>query len=398
MKRKGQHVHNALTPMLVRKLNESGFYADGNGLYLKVDKTGAKRWVQRIVINGKRSDLGLGSVSLISLKEARERAIENRKDARDGGDPLADKRKARSIPTFEEAAYAVHEMHLPTWKNPKHAQQWINTLKQYAFPRIGPKRISTISSADVLAVLTPIWTNKPETASRVRQRMGAVLKWSMAQGWRADNPAEAISQALPKRDKTKSNHHLSLPYEQVLNAIQIVQDSGASIATKLSFEFLVLTATRSGEVRGACWDEINGSTWEIPKSRMKAKRSHRVPLSDRCMDILSAAESLKDSSGFVFTNGSGKPLSDATLSKLLREQKIEAVPHGFRSSFRVWASEQTSISHQVCEFALAHVIGNKAEAAYQRSDLFEKRRKLMTMWADYLGKTTTGAEVVPIRK
>jgi hypothetical protein len=177
--------------MLVRKLNEPGFYADGNGLYLKVDKTGAKRWVQRIVINGKRSDLGLGSVSLISLKEARERAIENRRDARDGGDPLADKRRARSIPTFEEAAHVVHEMHLPTWKNPKHAQQWINTLKQYVFPRIGSKKISTISSADILTVLTPIWTSKPETASRVRQRMGAVLKWSIAQGWRVDSITKA---------------------------------------------------------------------------------------------------------------------------------------------------------------------------------------------------------------
>jgi integrase len=289
-------------------------------------------------------------------------------------------------------------MHLPTWKNPKHAQQWINTLKQYVFPRIGSKKISTISSADILTVLTPIWTSKPETASRVRQRMGAVLKWSIAQGWRVDNPAEAISQALPKRDKTANNHHTSLPYEQVSNAIQTIQDSSAGIATKLSFEFLILTAARSGEVRGASWDEISGNTWTIPKSRMKARRSHRVLLSERCMEILAEAERLKDSSGFIFTNGNGKPLSDATLSKLLREQKIEAVPHGFRSSFRVWASEQTSIPHQVSEFALAHVIGNKAEAAYQRSDLFEKRRTLMTMWADYLDETKAGAVVVPIKK
>jgi len=198
-------------------------------------------------------------------------------------------------------------MHLPTWKNPKHAQQWINTLKQYVFPRIGSKKISTISSADILTVLTPIWTSKPETASRVRQRMGAVLKWSIAQGWRVDNPAEAISQALPKRDKTANNHHTSLPYEQVSNAIQTIQDSSAGIATKLSFEFLILTAARSGEVRGASWDEISGNTWTIPKSRMKAKRSHRVPLSERCMEILAEAESLKDSSGFIF---SARPKTD----------------------------------------------------------------------------------------
>lgn len=199
------------------------------------------------------------------------------------------------------------------------------------------------------------------------------------------------------RDKSKSTHHASLPYEQVSSAIETVRNSHAHPITKLAFEFLVLTATRSGEVRGARWDEINDDTWEIPISRMKTKKPHRAPLTERCLEILAEAEGLQDGSGLVFGNGNGKPQSDATISKLLRDLEIKAVPHGFRSSFRVWASEQTSIPHQVCEFALAHVIGNKAEAAYQCSDLFEKRRKLMTMWTDYLGKQA-GSKVVPIHK
>ncbi len=397
MKQKGRHAHNELTAIRVNKLNEPGFYADGNGLYLKVNKAGSKQWIQRIMINGKRTDLGLGGVSLVSLKEARETAYLNRKEARAGGDPLADNRKEKDILSFEQAAREVHALNLPIWKNPKHAKQWISTLEHYAFPIIGKKKLDTITSADVLSVLNPIWTAKPETASRVRQRMGTVIKWAIAQQWRTDNPVDSITQALPKRDKKDTNHHQSLPYSQVADSIQTVQASGANIVTKLAFEFLVLTASRSGEVRGARWEEIDNDTWTIPKDRMKAKREHRVPLTKRCLDIVAEAKQLGDGSGLVFP-GKGKPLSDSTLSKLLRDLGIQAVPHGFRSSFRVWASEQTGIPHQVCEFALAHVIGNKAEAAYMRTDLFGKRRRLMDGWADYLGGTKSGAAVVPISK
>ncbi len=393
-KRKGRHITDALTAMAVKKLKEPGFYADGNGLYLRISKTGAKSWVQRIVIKGRRVDIGLGGVSYVSLAEARELAKENRKIARRGGDPLEQRRRQSAIPTFEEAARKVFDLHRPTWRNKKHAGQWISTLSRYAFPIIGGIKADAITTADILAVLSPIWTEKPETARRVKQRIGAVLKWCVAQGWRADNPAETIDRALPKQER-KQKHHASLPYEQVAQAIEAVRGSDAWISTKLAFEFLVLTATRSGETRGARWDEIDGDTWTIPAERMKMKLPHRVPLSARALEILDEARQISGDSGLIFPSVRGKPLSDNTLSKLLRDLGIEAVPHGFRSSFRVWASEQTGIPHQVCEFALAHVIGNKAEAAYQRSDLFEKRRKLMDLWAGYLTEHK-GADVVPI--
>lgn len=387
MKNTGRHPEKALTAISVRNTKMPGFYADGNGLYLKVDKSGAKRWVQRLMIQGKRRDLGLGPVSLVSLAVAREQAIENRKVARAGGDPLAERRKAEEVPTFEEAARHVHKQHLPTWRNPKHAQQWISTLEQYALPHFGNKKVRDITSADVLNALSPIWTTKPETASRVRQRIGAVMKWAIAKGWRMDNPAEAITKALPKQDKAARQHQSALPYTEVSQAIATVQGSHASHAVKLAFEFLILTACRSGEVRGARWDEfdLKEKIWTIPAERMKAKRAHRVPLSPRAIEVLHEAQQLNAGNDWGFPSPTtGKALSDMALSKLMRDLGINAVPHGFRSSFRVWAGEQTSIPREVCEFALAHVIKNKAEAAYQRSDLFEKRRELMALWSAYL--------------
>lgn len=399
MKSKGMHPEKVLTAAKVRNITAPGFYGDGQGLYLKVDPTGSKRWIQRLVIRGKRCDLGLGSVSLISLAEARETAIENRKIARAGGDPIAERRRAAGIPTFEEAAKKVHDLHLPTWRNEKHGKQWLATLTEYAFPHFGRKKVDAITSADVLEALSPIWTAKPETAGRTRQRISAVMKWCVAQGWRQDNPAEAISKALPKRSKTVK-HRPSLPYQEVAGAISKVRGSDASDAAKLALEFLVLTASRSGEVRGAMWKEfdLQAKVWTVPGERMKAGKPHRVPLSPRCLQILKQAEKLRDDTGLVFPGTkAGKPLSDATLSKLLRDLGIQCVPHGFRSSFRVWAAEQTNIPREVCEFALAHVIKDKAEAAYARSDLFEKRRKLMDSWAQYLSSTGS-AKVTQLRK
>lgn len=255
----GAHPEKALSAVFVRSVKEPGKYFDGHGLILKVDKSGAKRWVQRIVINGKRTEIGLGSASLVSLAEAREVALGNRKVARAGGDPLQAKREAQAVLTFAEAAQKVYELHLPTWRNPKHAKQWIKTLEEYVFPHFGKKLVADVGTSDVLAALTPIWNAKPETARRVKQRIGSVMKWAVAQGWRQDNPAEAIGQALPKHDKSKVKHRLSLPYAEVAEAIDIVKQSGAGLSAKLAFEFLVLTATRSGEVRLAVWDEINGS-------------------------------------------------------------------------------------------------------------------------------------------
>jgi integrase len=383
----GRHQEKRLTAAAIRGQRNAGFYADGHGLYLKVDPSGAKRWVQRLVIQGKRRDLGLGSAAVVSLADAREAALGNRKLARAGQDPLAARKLHSGVLTFEAAAQRVHDLHLPTWRNPKHGKQWIKTLSEYAFPQFGRKRLDTITSADVLSALSSIWNSRPETARRVKQRIGTVMKWAIAQGWRTDNPAETISKALPKHDRSKVRHQKALPYGSVADAIAVVRASGASQSSKLALDFIILTATRSGETRGAKWSEfdLERAEWTIPAERMKAKRAHRIPLSPRCLEILKEAAKPKDKAGFVFAGTvEGKPLSDATLSKLLKELDVEAVPHGFRSSFRDWAGEQTNFPREVCEFALAHVIKDKAEAAYARSDLFEKRRKLMATWAQYL--------------
>lgn len=382
----GRHPQKALTAATVRHMKDAGFYADGNGLYLKVDKSGAKRWIQRIVIHGKRTDMGLGSVSLVSLAEARDKAIQNRKVARDGGDPLTTRRQNTAVMTFEQAARQVHADRLPTWSNAKHAQQWINTLKDYVFPRIGRKKMDAITSADILDALSPIWTSKPETASRVKQRIGAVMKWAIAKGWRNDDPTMTISSALPKPDRKVKNRE-SLTYQDVSEAIETVKQSNASLSAILAFEMLVLTALRPGEVIRGTWDEINteDGIWTIPACRMKQRKEHRIPLSSRCLEILAEAEAIRTESGYLFPGAiSGKPLSENTLSTLMRKLGINCVPHGFRSSFRIWAAEQTNVPREVCEFALAHVVGDAAERAYQRSDLFDKRRQLMEMWAQYI--------------
>lgn len=388
IKPKGRHQEKRLTALTIRNLHDPGFYGDGNGLYLKVDTSGARRWVQRIVINGKRRDVGLGSASLVGLAEAREAALQQRKLARAGGDPLEAKRRSTAILSFEKAAEKVHDLSKPTWRNEKHGQQWLNTLTTYAFPIIGSKRVSAITSGDVLAVLSPIWNSHPETARRVKQRIGTVMKWAMAQGWRTDNPADIIAKGLPKHDRSKIQHRKALPYDEVSKALEKVRNSDASVATKLALEFLVLTATRSGETRLAGWNEIDlaKAEWTIPASRMKAKKIHRVPLSPRCMAILEEAKAIKaKDSALIFPGTKGdKPLSDMTLSKLIKELGIAAVPHGFRSSFRDWAGETTAHPREVIEFALSHVIKDKAEAAYARSDLFEKRRSLMKDWEEYL--------------
>ena len=384
----------ALTAQFVKTAREPGKYFDGHGLFLRVQPNGARQWVQRIVIRGKRCELGLGNPALVSLAEARDAALSNRKLAQAGGDPMRAKREADAVLSFEEAARKVHALHLPTWRNAKHGAQFLATLETYTFPRLGNLRVADVNTADVLAVLTPIWTAKPETAARVRQRIGMVMKWAVAQGWRQDNPAESIAQALPKRDQSLREHRKALTYAEVANCIATVQASGAGLATKLAFEFLVLTATRSGEARGALWSEIDlgnpaipaiSATWTIPASRMKAKREHRIPLTARAAEILREAKALGDGTGLVFPGTkAGKVLSDMTLSKLVKELDFAADIHGFRTSFRTWAQERTNFPREVAEAALAHAIKDKAEAAYARSDVFEKRRKMMDAWAGYL--------------
>ncbi len=384
----------ALSAAFVRSVKEPGKYYDGHGLFLRVSETGARKWVQRIVINGQRKEIGLGSATLVPLAEAREAALANRKMARQGGDPLSARRQADAIPTFEEAAKAVHEGHRPSWRNEKHAAQFLTTLETYVFPHFGKVKVSEVTPSDVLAALGPIWLEKPETARRVRQRIGTIMKWAIAKGWRKDNPTDAIAMALPKHSRA-ATHRKALPYSEVAGCLAAVRASRAGRATKLAMELLVLTACRSGEARLAQWSEVDldRAEWVIPAARMKAKKAHRVPLSPPAVAVLAAAQALDDGGVFVFPGTrKGKPLSDMTLSKLIKELGFKADVHGFRTSFRTWAQEQTTFPHEVAEFALAHVTKDKTEAAYARSDLFEKRRKLMTDWAEYLARQQGEAE------
>jgi integrase len=372
-----------LTDRAVRTLKGRGRYGDGNTLYLVVTPGGSKQWVQRLTIGGKSTDLGLGGYPLVSLREAREKAWANRKLARSGADPRTAQRR---VPTFSEAAGKVIEFNRPTWRSAKYAAQWFSTLDTYTFPHFGEKPVDEISSGDVMNALTPIWTAKPETARRVRQRVSAVMKWAIANNFRSGNPAgEAIDAALPRTPRFRA-HHRALHYTEVPAVIGAVRSSGALPATKLSLEFLVLTAARSGEVRLAAWEEMDpkARTWVISAGRMKAGREHRVPLPDRALAILEEAQPLGCLSGLVFPAASGKPLSNMTHGKLLRKLGVDCVPHGFRSSFRDWASEQTDTPHAVMEAALAHTVPNAVEAAYARSDLFDRRRDLMDAWEAYL--------------
>ena len=359
----------------------------GNGLYLLVEPTGARRWIQRLVVHGRRRELGLGGFPLVSLKEANEKAFTNRKLAREGGDPLADRHRHANVPTFAEATERVWTDKTLGWRHPGHARDWLASLTRHILPHIGDTPVSRVSSADVLDTLRRIWHVRPETARRIRQRISAVMDWAVAMEYRSDNPCHRIGPVLgPQQDLVV--HMRALPHRDVATAVETVRASGATPAVKLAFEFLVLTAARSGEVRGARWDEIDrpGRAWTIPATRMKSKREHRIPLCGRAMAILEAARVLADGrSPLVFPGQGGAPISITRLPRLLQDLKVAAVPHGFRSSFRDWAAERTNHPREVVEAALAHIVGNQTEAAYARSDLFERRRHLMDEWGAYLG-------------
>ena len=385
-KPQGRHPDKRLTTGFVRSA-APGRYCDGQGLYLYVQTSGARSWVQRLAIHGRRRDLGLGSVALVPLAEAREKALANRKLAREGGDPLAEKRRAEKMPTFAEAARRVLEQKRAGWRNGRHPQSWWTSLERYAFPRIGARPVSAVTSAEVLDVLTPIWHVKAQTARRVRERIRAVLEWAVAMELRSDNPCDRIRPVLGPQRATVE-HMRALPHHDVAAAVEAVRTSSSAPVVKLAFEFLVLTAARWGEVRGAEWIEIDeaAAVWTIPAARMKAKRPHRVPLPGRAAEILDAARTLGDGP-LVFPGRNGAPLSEKRLRRLLQRQGIAAVPHGFRSTFRDWAAERTNHPREVVEAALAHVVSNKVEAAYARSDLFERRRQLMDDWAAHLNGT-----------
>ena len=383
-KPRGRHPEDALSAAFVRSVNRAGRYCDGHGLYLLVQPSGSRSWIQRLAVRGRRREIGLGGFPLVSLREAREKAFANRKLARAGGDPLAGRRHARGVPTFADAAERVWNDKRPGWRNPRHAHDWKASMARYVVPRIGRMAVCDVATADVLAILTPIWHVRPETARRVRQRISAVLAWAVVMEFRADNPCDSVGAVLgPQRAVVQ--HLRAVPHGEVASAIEAVWASRAMPAAKLAFEFLVLTAARSGEVRGAEWDEVDlaASVWTIPGTRMKMRRTHRVPLSARAVQVLEAARTL-DGGRLVFPGARGARLDDVTLSKLLRDLRIAGVPHGFRSSFRDWAAEETNHPREVVEAALAHVVPNKVEAAYARSDLFERRRGLMHDWAAYL--------------
>ena len=386
-----------LTVARVRSLSTPGRYAAGPTLYLRVAPGGTKSWVQRLTIDGRRHDIGLGGWPLVTLAEARDVAFMNRRLVRQGGNPLGEKRKA-TVPTFREASRRALEANRGRWRNRKSIDNWIATMAKYVQPVFGDRRVDQIGREDVLRVLTPIWSTKPEIGRKVRTRIRQTLAWAQAHNYIENNPAgEVISAALPATKALKV-HFRALPYREVAAALDTIEGSRASLSARGCLRFVVLTACRSGEARLATWAEIDlqAREWRIPGARMKAGVEHRVPLSDAVLAILESVRPLRDRHDLLFPSPSrpGKPLSDMTLTKVLRDTGLadRATVHGFRSAFRTWASERTSVPHAVCEMALAHRVGSDVERSYARSDLFEKRRGLMAAWTEYA--TGAGAKVM----
>ena len=385
-----------LTAKFIENVTNAGKYYDQHGLFLHVRSSGAKKWLQRYTIKGRRREVGLGSAKVVSVAQARRNAYNNLILVSEGIHPIEDKKKDKSIPNFETAARLVYDANLPTWRNAKHASQFITTLETYAFPVIGNMTIKDITSAHILQILSPIWVTKSETAKRVRQRLSTVFKWCIAKHWRLDDPADiAIVQALPRQSK-KIMHRKSISYNEVANFLEIIKDSSAGHSTKLGLEFLILTATRSGEVRKASWNEIDGSIWTIPAERMKAGVTHRIPLPARCIEILTLARQISKGSKYIFEGTqANKPLSENTFNKLIKELNLDVHVHGFRTSFRTWTQEKTNYPREIAETALAHSLKDKSEAAYARSDLLEKRAEMMEAWAQFINSSCS--DVVQIR-
>ena len=387
-----------LTALQVKHLSKPGRHRVDDGLYLRIQKGGSRQWVLRIVISGKRRDIGLGPYPAISLAQARTKAATYRVEIFEGRDPQAEKRKAEG-PTFRQAMEEVFKLNQPRWKNAKHTISWRQTLEKDAMPIIGDLPVDEITREHVLKILTPIWTKKPETARRVRQRIRTILKWAQAHGHIEINPAgEMIDGALPSMPKVKT-HFRALSYREVSAALETIENSQAAMASKLAIRFLVLTAARSGEVRNATWDEVAEDVWTIPAHKMKANAEHRVPLSDEALEVLKQARALDDGSGLIFPSPlrPGEPLSDMSLTQVLRKTGLaeRATIHGFRSSFRDWCAE-TDKPRELAEAALAHVVRG-VEGAYFRSDLFERRRRIMAQWAAFVTEAKPAKVVQLIR-
>ena len=403
----GRSIHK-LAAVKVSKNLKAGYYADGGGLYLQVTASGAKSWVFRFTRNGRAREMGLGSLLGVSLDKARSKAGAVRELLADNIDPIEarkalheqDKLAAARGLSFSQCGLAYIEAHRAKWKNAKHLAQWHSTLDTYAGPIFGSLPVASVDTALVIKALEPIWYDKPETASRLRGRIESVLSWATVRGYRTgDNPARwrgHLDQLLPKRTEvTKVAHHPALPYAEMgkfMTALRKQPGTGAR-----GLEFAILTATRTGEVIGATWAEIDADVWTIPAEHMKAKREHRVPLSPAALALLNELPRVGE---YVFPGArEGKPLSNmAMLATLKRMERSDLTAHGFRSTFKDWAAEQMNFAREVSEAALAHVVSNKVEAAYRRGDLFEKRAKLMAAWATYCDTIKASSVIVPIGK
>lgn len=390
-----------LTDVLVKSTKlKAGRHSDGGGLYLNVSPTGSKSWVFMWVVAGKRREMGVGPYPAVSLSKARSKAGEAREAVADGRDPIAEKAKEEE-PTFSECVEQFLTSMEGQWRNEKHRAQWRMTLTEYCKP-IRAKKVSEITVDHVLKVLKPIWSTKSETASRLRGRIERVLGYAKAKGWRdGENPAawkENLGNILPARQKLTRGHHAAMKYDEVPAFAAKLRTHDAMAARAL--EFLILTASRSGEVLEATWDEIDlqAKVWTVPKERMKAGREHRVPLTDAAVAILDAVGAA-GKEGYVFPGQKkDRPLSNMSMAMLMRRMKFTAYTvHGFRSAFRDWAGDRTSFPRELAEAALAHVVGDETERAYRRSDAIAKRRKLMEAWEKYLAQSQAGT-VVPFAK
>ena len=403
-----------LTALKVSRDLTPGMYADGAGLYLQVTGAGAKSWIFRYSLHGKAREMGLGSVSSISLADARIKAAECRRLRQEGIDPIEARKSLREqaaldaakTTTFKEAAATYIASHKAGWRNTKHASQWANTLATYAEPVLGKLSIQAVDTNLVLKVLEPIWKTKPETASRVRGRIEAILDWAKVRGLRqGENPVRwrgHLDHLLPAKAKVRRvEHHAALPYAELPEFITKLRAQDGVAARAL--EFTILTAARTGETIGAARDEVNRyeKVWTVPADRMKAGKDHRVPLSSRALAILRDNADLQKAE-YLFPGGkAGKPLSNMAMTEVLRRMgRGDITVHGFRSTFRDWAAERTNFPNEVVEMALAHTIGDKTEAAYRRGDLFEKRRRLMSEWAAYCNAPAASGrdKVIPMRR
>jgi len=399
-----------LNALKAARLSKPGRYGDGGGLWLQVSGIGAKSWLFRYTRQGRARQMGLGSFNALSLTKARDEAEKARGQLAAGIDPIETKRRAKAendlakarVMTFKQCGEAYIAAHKNSWRNPAHARQWPNSLRDYVYPLIGNLPVADVDTALCVKILEAIWQSKPETASRVRMRLETVLAWATARGYRTgDNPARwrgHIDQLLPARKSmARVRHHPALPYTKIGDFIRELRDQGGIAARAL--EFTILAAARTSEVTGARWAEIDLSKnlWTIPGERMKSGREHRVALSKRAVQVLGA---LPREGEFVFPGGhKGKPLSNMALLKTLaRMGRDDITVHGFRSTFRDWAAEQTNYPRDVAEMALAHVVGDKTEAAYRRGDMFEKRRQLAEAWAQFCEMPShSEGVVVPIR-